>query len=119
MTDARSRTDREDDERPRRTPPSPMITRDSYRQIDLYAPDRSPCATDLSDNTNLWGVPPRAARALRDAGAAAVTRYPSLYASQLKEALAEQAGVTTYSIRPSAPSPSPGTGLRCPTRRSP
>ncbi len=75
-----------------------MITRDSYRQIELYAPDRSPCATDLSDNTNLWGVPPQAAQALRDAGASAVTRYPSLYASQLKEALAERAGVTANMV---------------------
>ncbi len=71
-----------------------MISRDSYRQIDLYAPDRSPCATDLSDNTNLWGVPPHAARAVREAHASAVTRYPSLYAAELKGALAKAAGVS-------------------------
>lgn len=78
------------------TDTSPM--RASYSQIDLYAPDRTPCATDLSDNTNLWGVPPHAARALGDAGAAAVTRYPSLYASELKGALAGRAGVTADMI---------------------
>lgn len=94
MTDAISGADRVDDEHSRRTPPPSMITRDSYRQIDLYAPDRSACATDISDNTNLWGVPPHAAQALRDADAATVSRYPSLYAAALKTALAEQAGVT-------------------------
>lgn len=70
----------------------------SYSQIELYAPDRTPCATDLSDNTNLWGVPPHAARALAGAGAAAVTRYPSLYAPELKRALADRAGVTADMI---------------------
>ncbi|MHB1225468.1 MAG: aminotransferase class I/II-fold pyridoxal phosphate-dependent enzyme, partial [Gemmatimonadaceae bacterium] len=74
------------------------MPRASYSQIDLYAPDRTPCATDLSDNTNLWGVPPHAARALADAGAAAVTRYPSLYAVELKGALAGRAGVTAEMI---------------------
>lgn len=72
----------------------PMLMRASYGQISLYSPDRTPCATDLSDNTNLWGVPPHAARALAGAAAsAAVTRYPSLYAPELKRALAARAGV--------------------------
>lgn len=67
--------------------------RDSYARIDLYAPDRAPCATDLSDNTNLWGAPPHALEALAAAGAAALTRYPSLYAPDLALALAERVGV--------------------------
>ncbi|HEY0972808.1 MAG TPA: histidinol-phosphate transaminase [Gemmatimonadales bacterium] len=67
--------------------------RATYSTITLYAPDRTPCAVDLSDNTNLWGVPPHAARVLRDAAAAAVTRYPSLYAHGLKERLAAYLGV--------------------------
>jgi histidinol-phosphate aminotransferase len=65
------------------------IARASYRDISLYAPDRSPCAIDLSDNTNLFGVPPAALAVLREAGEAAITRYPTLYAGGLKAALAD------------------------------
>src|SRR3712207_7845250 len=60
--------------------------RQSYRAISLYAPNRAPARVDLSDNTNLWGVPPAAARAIAEAAAgAAVTRYPNLYAAELKD----------------------------------
>ncbi len=69
------------------------LARASYREISLYAPDRTPCTVDLSDNTNLWGVPPAATRAVHEAAAATFTRYPALYASTLKEALARYAGV--------------------------
>ncbi len=67
--------------------------RECYREISLYTPDRTPCPTDLSDNTNLWGVPPRALAALRSAGEPVLTRYPDLYATRLKEALAEYTGL--------------------------
>ena len=70
-----------------------MTFRPSYARIDLYAPDRTPCAVDLSDNTNLWGAPPGARRALGSLDDAAVTRYPSLYAPALKERLAAYLGV--------------------------
>ena len=69
------------------------LARAAYRDIELYAPNRAPCAVDLSDNTNLWGVPPNAERALREAAVATVTRYPSLYAPGLKDALAAYLGV--------------------------
>lgn len=69
------------------------VARDCYRDIPLYKPDRAPCQTDLSDNTNLWGVPPRALAALRSAGGSAITRYPDLYATRLKEALARYSGL--------------------------
>ncbi|MEJ7809555.1 MAG: histidinol-phosphate transaminase [Gemmatimonadaceae bacterium] len=69
------------------------LARESYRGITLYAPDRAPCAVDLSDNTNLWGIPPGAERAIREAAVSAVTRYPSLYAGGLKESLARYLGV--------------------------
>lgn len=73
---------------------SPLdLARADYRDMRLYTPDRTPCAIDLSDNTNLWGVPPTAARALRDIDGAAVTRYPPVYAERLKQALAGYAGV--------------------------
>lgn len=69
------------------------LARASYRDISLYAPDRSPCAVDLSDNTNLFGVPPSALETIRSAAEAAITRYPTLYAGGLKAALARYAGV--------------------------
>lgn len=73
-------------------------TRASYEGLALYAPDRRPCAIDLSDNTNLWGMPPAAECAVREAAATAVTRYPEVYAQSLKRALAEYAGVDPSSI---------------------
>jgi histidinol-phosphate aminotransferase len=82
-----------------RAPSSPLdLARASYREISLYAPDRAPCTTDLSDNTNCWGVPPAAERALRDAASSTVTRYPNLYAASLKEALGEYIGVGRHQI---------------------
>jgi histidinol-phosphate aminotransferase len=76
------------------------LARDSYRRITLYAPEREPCAIDLSDNTNLWGVPPSAAAAIRDPGSDAITRYPPIYADDLKRALAAYigSGATAASI---------------------
>jgi len=69
------------------------LARASYREISLYAPDRAPCAIDLSDNTNLFGVPPTALETLRSAAESTVTRYPTLYAGGLKVAIARYAGV--------------------------
>ncbi|HJU65034.1 MAG TPA: histidinol-phosphate transaminase [Gemmatimonadaceae bacterium] len=74
------------------------LVRESYRAISLYAPDRAPCAIDLSDNTNLWGVPPAADEAVRSVTQSSITRYPPLYASELKSALAAYAGVMPESI---------------------
>jgi histidinol-phosphate aminotransferase len=70
------------------------VARASYRAISLYAPNRTPAAIDLSDNTNLWGIPPAAANAIRDVAATAVTRYPALYVVDVKRAVAEYLGVT-------------------------
>lgn len=70
------------------------IARDSYRAISLYAPNRAPAAIDLSDNTNLWGVPPAAMRAIRNAASATVTRYPALYSADVKSAIADYLGVS-------------------------
>lgn len=74
------------------------IARQSYRAISLYAPDRSPCAVDLSDNTNTWGVAPAVERAIRDAGISSLTRYPNLYAAALKDALAGYAAVESRMV---------------------
>lgn len=74
------------------------LARASYREISLYAPDRSPCAIDLSDNTNLFGVPPTALAVIRGAPESAITRYPTLYAGGLKAALARHIGVDATEI---------------------
>lgn len=78
---------------------SPLeLARAEYRDLSLYRPDRTPCAVDLSDNTNLWGPPPAAVRALRDADGAALTRYPAVYADRLKAALAGYTGAQPSEI---------------------
>ncbi|HJR62350.1 MAG TPA: histidinol-phosphate transaminase [Gemmatimonadaceae bacterium] len=74
------------------------LVRESYRAISLYAPDRAPCAIDLSDNTNLWGVPPSADAAIRQVAQPSITRYPPLYAAELKAALAAYAGVAPENV---------------------
>lgn len=63
-----------------------------YDGVPLYDPKRTPVALDLTDNTNLWGMPPAAERAWRTMPVARVTRYPSLYAAELKVALADVVG---------------------------
>ena len=72
--------------------------RATLRTLSLYEPNRAPCALDLSDNTNRWGVPPAAERALRDVEAERITRYPSVYTPELKRALSEYAGVRADEI---------------------
>lgn len=74
------------------------LARAAYRDIPVYAPhgpgeNPPPVRIDASDNTNLWGPPPRAAQALRDAAGDVASRYPALYAHELRERLAAWAGV--------------------------
>lgn len=71
------------------------VARAAYSDVLLYDPKRTPVALDLTDNTNLWGVPPNAERAIREFATQTVTRYPTLYGAELKRALAEHAGVTS------------------------
>ena len=74
------------------------LARAAFAEIPVYAPhgpgENPPATTiDASDNTNLWGPPPSAARAIRDAAGDVVSRYPALYAHELKRLLASFAGV--------------------------
>ena len=69
------------------------LARTSYRDISLYAPNRAVAAIDLSDNTNLWGAPPAAMRSIANAASSCITRYPALYAADLKRAIADYVGV--------------------------
>jgi histidinol-phosphate aminotransferase len=66
--------------------------------VPLYAPDPTPVELDLSDNVNLWGVPPAAARALADPLAARPSVYPGSDPRELREALARYAGVSAAQV---------------------
>jgi histidinol dehydrogenase len=78
-------------------PAESRLFRPSYRDIPIYSPHgaeaSSDGAIDVSDNTNLWGAPPGAMRALRAMPAEAMARYPTLYAHELKVPLAAALGV--------------------------
>jgi histidinol dehydrogenase len=77
---------------------APVRLRDAYRAIELYDPTRRAIAVDLSDNTNLFGASEAALRALREVSADAVTRYPPVFADELKEELAKLVGVDPGNI---------------------
>ena len=72
--------------------------REDYRPLRPYDPGRAPIPVDLSDNTNLWGTPPAAQEVVRLAPPEALTRYPSVYASDLKEAIAAKYGIPVENI---------------------
>ena len=75
-----------------------MKSRPAYRDIELYEPGRVPVDVDLSDNTNLFGIAP-AAREMFDAMPdAAISRYPTVFAKELKQALAERHDVKVENI---------------------
>ena len=74
------------------------LARESYREIALYSAPRGPFSVDLSDNTNLWGAPPAALRAVAAVGVADVSRYPVAYEPALATALADYIGVSADMI---------------------
>ena len=69
------------------------VSRSGFDQVSVYDGDTGACAIDLSDNTNLWGIPPSAKRALERFSFARASRYPSPYSTELKESLARYTGV--------------------------
>ena len=69
-----------------------MISRDtSEKRMPLCAID-NPSDTDATGHS--WGMPPAAERTWREMPVSRITRYPTLYASELKQALATYVGVT-------------------------
>jgi len=70
------------------------IARRDVQVLPRYAPDVTPCAVDVSDNVNLWGTPPAALRALAEAAMSA-SRYPSVYATTLRDAVVRYLGLAT------------------------
>jgi histidinol-phosphate aminotransferase len=69
------------------------LARAECRELSLYASASSECVVDLSDNTNLWGMPPAALRALRDAPPTVFSRYPSAYSEPLQEDILRYLGM--------------------------
>jgi histidinol dehydrogenase len=76
----------------------PVVPRPAYAALSLYDPGRTPCEVDLSDNTNLYGPAPSVHDVLTEAGDERVTRYPTVYATALKNALAELHGVAPQNV---------------------
>jgi len=74
------------------------LSRESYRDIALYSVPRDYVALDLSDNTNLWGAPPAAMRAIAAARQESISRYPVAYEPALADALARYVGVSAEMI---------------------
>jgi histidinol-phosphate aminotransferase len=72
------------------------LARADVRALPLYAPDVTACAVDVSDNVNLWGTPPAALRALMTSASDA-RRYPSVYATPLRDAVLRYLGLSAGS----------------------
>jgi histidinol dehydrogenase len=79
-------------------PDDGLRRRPTLALIERYVPTRPPCEIDLTDNTNLFGMPEGLARAMKDLPPSRVTRYPSPYAEALRAALALEAQVGAESI---------------------
>ena len=70
-----------------------QLARAAYRELSLYSPELGAVEVDLGDNTNAWGAPPAALRALAEGAAASAARYPAPYAADLKAAIGAYVGV--------------------------
>jgi histidinol-phosphate aminotransferase len=69
------------------------LARAEVRALPVYSPDAGECDVDVSENTNLWGTPPAALRAIADAPVALPSRYPALESEPLREAVLEYLGL--------------------------
>src|SRR4051812_23192495 len=74
------------------------LFRADYRELRTYGGDSKGFDVDLSDNTNLWGAPPAAERALRDAAESLLRGYPLPYGEDLKAAIAKHVGIAENQI---------------------
>jgi histidinol-phosphate aminotransferase len=72
--------------------------RPEYALLTPYRPDRRPVDVDLSDNTSLRGPHPAALQVVRDAQDTLLTRYPSVYADDLRRALTSRFRVPLDSV---------------------
>src|SRR3954465_6226306 len=69
------------------------LFRADYRDLRVYSGDSKGYEIAPSDNTNQWGAPPAAERALRTAAESMLRGYPEPYGESLKDALAKHVGV--------------------------
>ena len=78
----------------------PPVPRLELRDVQRYrGAGGERAAVDLSDNTNLFGAPPPAARALLGrVDDELVSRYPSPYADELRRCLAARLGVAPENV---------------------
>ena len=74
------------------------LARDDVARLPRYATDSTPCAIDLSDNTNLWGSPPAALEVLTLARESGVARYPTLYSEPLEPAILDYLGLADSGV---------------------
>ena len=72
--------------------------RGDYRPLKPYDPGQSPVALDLSENLNLWGAHPAAIEVVHGTPPETLTRYPSAYASDLKDAAAAKYGIPVETV---------------------
>jgi histidinol-phosphate aminotransferase len=72
--------------------------REDYATLTAYDPGRRPVEVDLSDNTNLWGPSPAAMAVLQGAQPDQLSRYPSVYAGDLKESVSRLFGVPEENV---------------------
>ena len=70
-----------------------LSPRAGFEALSVYDGAVGACSIDLSDNTNLWGMPPSAKKSLEEFVFADITKYPSAYTAELKESLARYVGV--------------------------
>jgi histidinol dehydrogenase len=77
---------------------SAVRLRQTMRDLSTYDPGRTPCAIDLSDNTNQFGAAPSVRALLANVSNSTITRYPSEYSRELKIALAGLLGVEPENI---------------------
>lgn len=71
------------------------ILPERVRDVHLYDPLREPITYDLSDNTSQWGMAPGVKEGISEIAnelSATLSRYPDIYASTVKRALAKQYG---------------------------
>lgn len=64
------------------------------REVELYDPHRGAIEHDLSDNTSQWGMAPAVRELIANitTGDVKLSRYPDIYASGLKDVIAQKYG---------------------------
>ncbi len=68
------------------------LARADVTALPHFASADAHAVVDLSDNTNLWGAPPAAVRAIRESPSSALSKYPSVYSEPLQQAMLQYMG---------------------------